>query len=91
MDARQTKLHQFKRRQFLKAAGGSLAAVGVAGPAVAQSNPVIKWRLTSSFPRPLDTLYGSCGIIAKHIAEATDGNFQIQAFAAKGAIARVMR
>ncbi len=71
-----------KRRQFLQAAGVGLAATAIARPAVAQSNPAIKWRLTSSFPKSLDTLYGAMESIAKMVAEATDNQFQMQTFAA---------
>jgi TRAP-type mannitol/chloroaromatic compound transport system substrate-binding protein len=70
-----------KRRTFL--AGASLAAAGsVAAPAVAQSMPDIRWRLTSSFPRQLDTIFGTAQTLAKYVAEATDNRFQIQAFPA---------
>jgi TRAP-type mannitol/chloroaromatic compound transport system substrate-binding protein len=71
-----------KRRQFLQAAGLSLATTAVAKPAIAQSSPAIKWRLTSSYPKSLDTLYGASETIAKYAAEATDNQFQIQPFAA---------
>ncbi len=71
-----------KRRQFLQAAGGGLAASTIAAPAIAQSSPVIKWRLTASWPKSLDTLYGGCEYFAKRIAEITDNKFQIQTFAA---------
>jgi TRAP-type mannitol/chloroaromatic compound transport system substrate-binding protein len=71
-----------KRRQFLQAAGVGLAATAIGKPAVAQSNPAIKWRLTSSFPKSLDTLYGAMESIAKMVAEATDNQFQMQTFAA---------
>src|SRR3989449_1593164 len=71
-----------KRRDFLKAAGVGLAASAVAAPAIAQTMPELKWRLTSSFPKSLDTLYGGGEVIAKAVAEATDNKFQIQAFAA---------
>jgi hypothetical protein len=48
-----------QRRKFLKAAGvGTVAAAAFPMPAIAQSNPQIKWRLTSSFPKSLDTIYG---------------------------------
>jgi TRAP-type mannitol/chloroaromatic compound transport system substrate-binding protein len=71
-----------KRRQFLHAAGIGLVATAVAKPAIAQTNPAIKWRLTSSFPKSLDTLYGVSETIVKYVAEATDNQFQIQSFAA---------
>jgi TRAP-type mannitol/chloroaromatic compound transport system substrate-binding protein len=71
-----------KRRQFLKAGGIGLATAAVAKPAIAQTNPAIKWRLTSSFPKSLDTLYGVSATIAKYVAEATDNQFQMQPFAA---------
>ena len=71
-----------KRRQFLQGAGLGLAATAVAAPAVAQSMPEIKWRLTSSFPKSLDTLWGASETLAKYVAEATDNKFQIQPFAA---------
>jgi len=71
-----------KRREFLKAAGLGAAASAVAMPAVAQSMPEIKWRLTSSFPKSLDTLWGASEDVAKFVAEATDNKFQIQTFAA---------
>src|SRR5688572_30847526 len=70
-----------KRRQFLKTAGTGLAATAVASPAIAQSMPETKWRLTSSFPKSLDTIYGACEVFAKAVAEASDNKFQIQVFA----------
>src|ERR1700731_1786389 len=71
-----------KRRAFLKVAGTGLAASAVAAPAIAQSMPEVKWRLTASWPKSLDTLYGSLETFSKYIGEATDNRFQIQPFAA---------
>src|SRR5436190_19031180 len=71
-----------KRRQFLQAAGAGLAGSAVAAPAIAQSMPETKWRLTSSFPKSLDTIYGAAEVFSKAVAEATDNKFQIQVFAA---------
>src|SRR5690606_240450 len=71
-----------KRRQFLKVAGAGAAATAIAAPAIAQSMPELKWRLTSSFPKSLDTIYGAAETFAKAVAEATDNKFQIQVFAA---------
>jgi TRAP-type mannitol/chloroaromatic compound transport system substrate-binding protein len=75
-----------KRRDFLKAgpaaaaAGAFTAASTVAMPAIAQSAPEIRWRMTSSFPKPLDALFGNAEMFAKLVAEATDNKFQIQCF-----------
>ena len=73
---------EFKRREFLKTAGVGLAGSAVAAPAIAQSAPELKWRLTASWPKSLDTLYGGCEYFSKRIAEITDNKFQIQVFAA---------
>ena len=66
-----------KRRQFIKTAGVGLAATAVAAPAIAQSMPTLKWRMTTSWPKSLDTLYGGTELMCKAVAEATDGQFQI--------------
>jgi TRAP-type mannitol/chloroaromatic compound transport system substrate-binding protein len=71
-----------KRRQLLKAAAGGAAASLIARPAVAQAMPEVKWRLTSSFPKSLDTIFGTAETFAKYLSEATDGKFQMQTFAA---------
>jgi len=71
-----------KRRKFLMALGAAAASTTIAKPAIAQSNPTIKWRLAASWPKSLDTIYGACETIPKYISEATDGKFQIQSFAA---------
>ena len=44
--------------------------------------PELKWRLTASWPKSLDTLYGGCEYFAKRVAEITDNRFQVQVFAA---------
>ena len=71
-----------KRREFLKVSAAGAAATAIASPAIAQSSPEIKWRLTSSFPKSLDTIYGGAEYMAKQVAEMTDNKFQIQVFAA---------
>jgi TRAP-type mannitol/chloroaromatic compound transport system substrate-binding protein len=69
------------RRQFAPAAA-SLAALA-ATPAFGQpTNEMVKWRLTSSFPKSLDTLYGAALTIARVTGEMTDGKFALQAFGA---------
>ncbi len=73
-----------KRRTFIATAGlgAAAAATTIAAPAIAQSAPEIKWRLTSSFPKSLDTIYGAAETFSKYIADATDNKFQIQVFPA---------
>jgi TRAP-type mannitol/chloroaromatic compound transport system substrate-binding protein len=71
-----------KRRDFLKTTVTGAAVAAVASPAIAQSAPEIKWRMTSSFPKSLDTIYGGSEYFAKQVAELTDNKFQIQVFAA---------
>jgi TRAP-type mannitol/chloroaromatic compound transport system substrate-binding protein len=74
------------RRKFLKGAAvagaGSIGAATFAAPAIAQSQPEIRWRIASSFPKSLDTIYGGGETIAKRVAELTDNKFQIRVFAA---------
>jgi TRAP-type mannitol/chloroaromatic compound transport system substrate-binding protein len=70
------------RRSFIKTAGlaaGGAAATALAAPAIAQSQPQVKWRLTSGFPKTL-AIYNAADVLAKAVADATDGNFQIQNF-----------
>ena len=74
------------RRSFIRKAGSTsvaaAAATTLAAPAIAQSNPKVTWRLTSSFPKSLDTIFGGAEVFSKMVSEATDGNFSIQVFAA---------
>ena len=74
------------RRSFLTkaAVGGTAAAAAstLAAPAIAQEMPKITWRVTSSFPKSLDTIYGAAETMAKYDNEQTDGNFTLQVFAA---------
>ncbi|MBK1695079.1 ABC transporter substrate-binding protein [Chromatium weissei] len=69
-----------QRRDFLKSAGIGAIAAGVALPAQAETTTV-KWRLASSFPKSLDTIYGGAETLAKRVAELTEGRFEIRVFA----------
>ncbi len=69
------------RRKFVRAAGVSaIGSAVLAAPAIAQSQPVLKWRLTSSFPKTLDTIFAVAETFSRTVSEATDGNFHIQVF-----------
>ncbi|PKO79856.1 MAG: ABC transporter substrate-binding protein, partial [Betaproteobacteria bacterium HGW-Betaproteobacteria-13] len=71
-----------ERRKFLKGAG--LAGVLAAGtaPAIVNAQQQIRWRLASSFPKSLDTIYGAAETFSKNVADATGGKFQISVHAA---------
>ena len=71
-----------ERRSFIKHTG--LAGILAAGsaPALAQAAPEVKWRLASSFPKSLDTIFGGAEVISKRVAAASNNKFQIQVFAA---------
>jgi len=40
----------------------------------------LRWRLTTSFPKTLDTLYGACEMFSKAIADLSGQKFQISVF-----------
>lgn len=72
-----------KRRDFLKKAAVGVAASSVFGPVYAQSSaPQIRWRLASSFPKSLDTIFGAADVFADRVKELTEGRFQIRTTAA---------
>jgi TRAP-type mannitol/chloroaromatic compound transport system substrate-binding protein len=54
----------------------------VAAPALANTAPEVRWRMTSSFPKSQETLFGAGLQLCRYVAEATDNRFQIQANAA---------
>ncbi len=70
------------RRRLLQGAGLAAAASTLAAPAIAQSAPPIRWRLTSSYPKTLDTIFGASLLLSKYVREASDGRFTIDVFAA---------
>jgi TRAP-type mannitol/chloroaromatic compound transport system substrate-binding protein len=70
------------RRHFARIAAAG-AAAGIAAPALAQSGgPTLKWRLTSSFPKSLEGLWGASPTVARLVGEMSDGKFTIDTFAA---------
>jgi TRAP-type mannitol/chloroaromatic compound transport system substrate-binding protein len=83
----QARLNEMTKRRNVLAGTAAVAATGAAAaasfpkPAIAQSTPELKWRLTSSFPKSLDTIYGAAEVFAKAVADMTDNKWQIQVFA----------
>jgi TRAP-type mannitol/chloroaromatic compound transport system substrate-binding protein len=72
-----------KRRKFLSGTGIAAAALLPAAysPASAANLPNIRWRLASSFPKSLDTIYGAADNLSKRVAALTEGKFDIRVFA----------
>jgi TRAP-type mannitol/chloroaromatic compound transport system substrate-binding protein len=65
-----------ERRSFVRGAGlAGVLAAGVA-PAV-HAQAAIRWRLASSFPKSLDTIYGAAEVFSKKVSEMTGGKFQV--------------
>ncbi len=64
------------RRSLIKNAGiAGVLAAGVA-PAV-HAQEAIRWRLASSFPKVLDTIFGGAETFVKKVSDMTGGKFQI--------------
>jgi len=68
-----------ERRSFLRKAGAGAATGGaiLGAPAIVSAQPQIRWRLASSFPKSLDTIYGAAETVSKRVASITGGKFQI--------------
>jgi TRAP-type mannitol/chloroaromatic compound transport system substrate-binding protein len=71
-----------ERRSFLKKATIGAAAGAIAAPALAETQPTINWRLASSFPKSLDTIFGAADNLSKRVSQLTNGKFNIRPFAA---------
>jgi TRAP-type mannitol/chloroaromatic compound transport system substrate-binding protein len=68
------------RRSLIKNAGiAGVLAAGVA-PAV-HAQAAIRWRLASSFPKSLDTIYGGAEVFANAVKAMSGGKFEISVHA----------
>ena len=75
-------LTQPSRRRLLQKGTLGLSAAAIAPSAFSQTGPSIRWRLASSFPKSLDTIYGGAEVLSKRLNEITGGKFQISVHAA---------
>ena len=71
-----------QRRSFIRKTGLAGVIAAGAAPAVVNAQANIRWRLASSFPRSLDTIFGAAEVFAKKIGEMSGGKFQISVHAA---------
>jgi TRAP-type mannitol/chloroaromatic compound transport system substrate-binding protein len=63
-----------KRRTLMSA---TALAAATASSAFAQVQPNVRWRLSSSFPKSLDTIYGAAELFADRVSKLTEGKFRI--------------
>jgi TRAP-type mannitol/chloroaromatic compound transport system substrate-binding protein len=71
-----------QRRSFVQKAGlAGVLSAGVA-PAVVHAQANVRWRLASSFPKSLDTIFGAADVFAKQVADMSGGKFQVSVHAA---------
>ncbi len=72
-----------QRRKFLaRATAGAAAAAAVTAPAIVQAQATVRWRLASSFPKSLDTIYGAADVFSKQVSASTGGKFTVSVHAA---------
>jgi len=69
------------RRSLIKNAGiAGVLAAGIA-PAV-HAQAAIRWRLASSFPKSLDTIFGAADTFSKAVKDMSGGKFEVSVHAA---------
>lgn len=77
-----------ERRAFLKQGALGAAALASSTALLAEDKPAtaglpeLNWRLTSSFPKSLDAIYGGAEVFAGMLEKLTDGKFKVRVFAA---------
>jgi TRAP-type mannitol/chloroaromatic compound transport system substrate-binding protein len=64
------------RRSLIKHAGIAGVLAAGAAPAV-HAQAAIRWRLASSFPKALDTIYGAADVFSKQVKAMSGGKFEI--------------
>ena len=85
--------HAMQRRQLLRSSGQAIAAAAGAGALSACTIrraetsrsgglPQVRWRMATSWPVSLDTIYGGATTICERVAAMTGGAFRIEPFAA---------
>lgn len=70
-----------ERRSFIRSTGLAGVLAAGAAPAFVQAQANIRWRLASSFPKALDTIFGAADVFSKKVGEMSGGKFQISVHA----------
>lgn len=78
-----------KRRRILGYGASAVGAGAIAactpqqgGGAVSDDLPRVQWRMATSWPQSLDTIYGGAQTVCDLVSALTDGRFTIEPFAA---------
>jgi TRAP-type mannitol/chloroaromatic compound transport system substrate-binding protein len=71
-----------ERRSFIRNTGLAGVLAAGAAPAIVHAQAAIRWRLASSFPKSLDTIFGAAEEFSKQVAALSGGKFQISIHAA---------
>jgi TRAP-type mannitol/chloroaromatic compound transport system substrate-binding protein len=69
------------RRSLIKNAGIAGILAAGAAPAV-HAQAAVRWRIASSFPKSLDTIFGAAEVFAKQIKLMSGGKFEVSVHAA---------
>ena len=80
-----------ERRSFIQKTGLAGVLAAGAAPAIVNAQASIRWRIASSFPKSLDTLFGASDVFAKKVSDMTGGKFVISTARRRRADARVRR
>jgi TRAP-type mannitol/chloroaromatic compound transport system substrate-binding protein len=71
-----------ERRSFIRSTGLAGVLAAGAAPAIVNAQTNVRWRLASSFPKSLDTIFGAADVFVKRVSDMTGGKFQISVHAA---------
>ena len=70
-----------KRRDFIKQAGlTSLAAGGVAAPAIVRAETKVKWKMVTTWPKNFPVLGTGANQLAKLITDMTNGRIKVKVY-----------
>jgi TRAP-type mannitol/chloroaromatic compound transport system substrate-binding protein len=69
------------RRSALRHAGIAGVLAAGAAPAV-HAQSAVRWRLASSFPKSLDTIYGAADVFSQKVRQLSNGRFEVSVHAA---------
>ena len=65
---------------LVTACGGNQNSQANDGAPAVHTQKKVRWRLASSFPRSLDTIFGAAEFMADRVKAMTDGNFDIRVY-----------